>query len=130
MTNLENQEADAAAQVSRPRTALTARVDAAHEAYTSAEEAWRAAQLDLHNFDIAEAGIAEGDIVVHHDGGFYRVCTIETYEMSGRPLIYLYGNPRRKDGSFGRGRRYIGSEWTRADAVGDRVAVQQAKTVA
>ncbi|MYZ47452.1 hypothetical protein [Propylenella binzhouense] len=61
---------------------------------------------ERHRIVCEAAGVKEGSII-EKDGRRYRVAMLKTHGRSG-PTVY--GNPQRKDGSYGTDRRYLGGD--------------------
>ena len=70
-------------------------------------EADSARKQKIIEYFCKESGISIGS-VVNVRGEDYRITEFEV--RSDRTLI-IYGNPRKKDGSFGTSRRYLDSEY-------------------
>jgi len=92
---------------------LKAEVERLKLAANRAAEAHQEAKAKLKAAQCAEAGIAVGDIV-RAKGKLWRVLSIDVWDFGNGLNFSLHGNPQRKDGSFGTGNRYVGSNWERA----------------
>ena len=65
----------------------------------------RARLLDVET----EYGVKVGSIVRNHFGKEYRVTKIDADSWGGKP--WLRGNPRLKNGTFGKANRHLFSNW-------------------
>lgn len=97
---------------------LKSNLEAVQLALSDAEKA-------LRNAMIARSGVAVGDIVRKKsgrvtaariaptgDGMMFRVTRIDPWE-SGR--VWVTGNPKKKDGTFGKSERNLFSDWERVE---------------
>ena len=79
----------------------------------------------LRNAMIARSGVAVGDIVRKKsgrvtaariaptgDGMMFRVTRIDPWESGG---AWVTGNPKKKDGTFGKSERNLFSDWERVE---------------
>lgn len=75
------------------------------------------AEKELREARIAESGVRIGETVrstgAQYKGHLFRVCQIRP-QTWGR--VWVIGNPRLKDGTFGKAERHLYSDWEIADA--------------
>jgi len=97
---------------------LKSNLEAVQLALSDAEKA-------LRNAMIARSGVAVGDIVRKKsgrvtaariaptgDGMLFRVTRIDPWESGG---AWVTGNPKKKDGTFGKSERNLFSDWERVE---------------
>jgi len=74
------------------------------------------AKKALRNAMIARSGVSVGDIVRanggRNEGMLFRVARIDTWESGG---AWVTGNPKKKDGTFGKSERNLYSGWERVE---------------